>query len=126
MQQHGGAWPGLRDGSLAVARFTVGQNAAERKGLERIATSWVKLGVYAAKKRLSDQAGECLARAKEAAPDSKHVKAFAKAAVKKYPAGKQASAVIPLLWRVQEQNEGWVSEPAIRWTAEMTSAPSQC
>ena len=48
---------------------------------------------------------------------SRETKAFAKAAVKKYPAGKQASAVIPLLWRVQEQNGGWVSEPAIRWTA---------
>ena len=49
--------------------------------------------------------------------------AFAKAAVKKYPTGKQASAVIPLLWRVQEQNAGWVSEPAIRWTAEFLEMP---
>ncbi|MEM8687202.1 MAG: NADH-quinone oxidoreductase subunit NuoE [Pseudomonadota bacterium] len=48
---------------------------------------------------------------------------FAKAAVKKYPTGKQASAVIPLLWRVQEQNAGWVSEPAIRWTAEFLQMP---
>ncbi|MCP5084451.1 MAG: NADH-quinone oxidoreductase subunit NuoE [Alphaproteobacteria bacterium] len=49
--------------------------------------------------------------------------AFAKASVKKYPEGKQASAVIPLLWRVQEQNAGWVSEPAIRWTAEFLDMP---
>ena len=40
--------------------------------------------------------------------------AFAKAAVKKFPKGKQASAVIPLLWRVQEQNGWWVPEPALR------------
>jgi poly(3-hydroxybutyrate) depolymerase len=53
--------------------------APEQKALERIAASWVKLGVYAAKKRLSDQAGECLERAREAAPESKRVKAFAKA-----------------------------------------------
>ena len=31
----------------------------------------------------------------------------------KYPAGKQASAVLPMLWIAQKQ-EGWVSEPAIR------------
>ena len=38
---------------------------------------------------------------------------WAEAQIAKYPAGKQASAIIPLLWRAQEQ-EGWVSEPAIR------------
>ncbi len=36
----------------------------------------------------------------------------------KYPEGRQASAVIPLLWRAQEQ-EGWVSKPAIEAVAEM-------
>jgi NADH-quinone oxidoreductase subunit E len=35
----------------------------------------------------------------------------------KYPADRKASAVIPLLWVVQKQ-EGWVSEPAIRYLAE--------
>ena len=35
-----------------------------------------------------------------------------------YPAGKQAAAVIPLLWRAQEQ-EGWCTEPAIRYVADM-------
>ena len=35
-----------------------------------------------------------------------------------YPAGKQQSAVIPILWLVQKQ-EGWVSEPAIRAVAEL-------
>jgi NADH-quinone oxidoreductase subunit E len=38
--------------------------------------------------------------------------------IKKYPEGRQASAVIPLLWKAQEQ-EGWVAEPAIRLIADM-------
>jgi NADH-quinone oxidoreductase subunit E len=45
--------------------------------------------------------------------------AWAKKQIEKYPPGKQASAVIPLLWRAQEQNDGWVSEPAIRYVAEL-------
>ena len=44
--------------------------------------------------------------------------AWAKARIAQYPPGKQASAVIPLLWRAQEQ-EGWTTEPAIRYVAEM-------
>ncbi len=36
----------------------------------------------------------------------------------KYPAGRQRSAVIPILWLVQKQ-DGWVSEPAIRAIAAM-------
>jgi NADH-quinone oxidoreductase subunit E len=44
--------------------------------------------------------------------------AWAKATIAKYPAGRQASAVISLLWRAQEQ-EGWVSEPAIHAIADM-------
>jgi NADH-quinone oxidoreductase subunit E len=43
---------------------------------------------------------------------------WAEAEIAKYPPGRQASAVIPLLWRAQEQ-EGWVTEPAIRVMAEM-------
>ncbi|CAN5673718.1 hypothetical protein BH23PSE1_BH23PSE1_01810 [soil metagenome] len=42
--------------------------------------------------------------------------AWAKAQTAKYPEGRQASAVIPLLWRAQEQ-EGWVSRPAIEAVA---------
>ncbi|MCH9765294.1 MAG: NADH-quinone oxidoreductase subunit NuoE, partial [Alphaproteobacteria bacterium] len=38
--------------------------------------------------------------------------------VAKYPDGKQASAVIPLLWRAQEQEGGWLPEPAIRAVAD--------
>jgi NADH-quinone oxidoreductase subunit E len=44
--------------------------------------------------------------------------AWAEAQMKKYPKGRQASAVIPLLWRAQEQ-EGWLSRPAIEAVAEM-------
>lgn len=43
---------------------------------------------------------------------------WAKVTITKYPPGKQASAVIPLLWRAQEQ-EGWCTEPAIRYVAGM-------
>jgi NADH-quinone oxidoreductase subunit E len=45
--------------------------------------------------------------------------AWAKAAIRKYPEGKQASAVIPLLWRAQEQNDGWLSRPAMEHVAKM-------
>ncbi len=48
---------------------------------------------------------------------------WAKKLIDRYPAGRQASAVIPLLWRAQEQNEGWVSEPAIRYIAELLDMP---
>ncbi len=44
--------------------------------------------------------------------------AWAKGQITKYPEGRQASAVIPLLWRAQEQ-EGWVSQPAIEAVANM-------
>ncbi|SCZ63628.1 NADH-quinone oxidoreductase subunit NuoE [Epibacterium ulvae] len=43
---------------------------------------------------------------------------WAEAQITKYPEGRQASAVIPLLWRAQEQ-EGWVSKPAIEYIADM-------
>jgi NADH-quinone oxidoreductase subunit E len=45
--------------------------------------------------------------------------AWAQAAMAKYPPGKQASAVIPLLWRAQEQHAGWLPEPAMRVVADM-------
>jgi NADH-quinone oxidoreductase subunit E len=48
---------------------------------------------------------------------------WAKAQLGKYPPGKQASAVIPVMWRAQEQNDGWVSEPAIRYVAELVGMP---
>ena len=43
---------------------------------------------------------------------------WAKRTVAKFPAGKQASAVIQLLWRAQEQ-DGWVSRPAIEYVGKM-------
>ena len=45
--------------------------------------------------------------------------AWAKQQIEKYPPGRQASAVIPLLWRAQEQHGGWLPEPAIRLVADM-------
>ena len=45
-------------------------------------------------------------------------RAWAEAQITKYPEGRQASAIIPLLWRAQEQ-EGWLSRPAIEHVAEM-------
>jgi NADH-quinone oxidoreductase subunit E len=44
--------------------------------------------------------------------------AWAQAQITKYPEGRQASAIIPLLWRAQEQ-EGWLSKPAIEYVADM-------
>lgn len=44
---------------------------------------------------------------------------WAKQQIAKYPEGKQASAIIPLMWRAQEQHDGWLPEPAIRVIAEM-------
>jgi NADH-quinone oxidoreductase subunit E len=44
---------------------------------------------------------------------------WAEATIAKYPPGKQASAVIPLLWRAQEQHGGWLPEPALRVVAAM-------
>jgi NADH-quinone oxidoreductase subunit E len=43
---------------------------------------------------------------------------WAKREIAKYPEGRQASAVIPLLWRGQEQ-EGWVTRPMIETVAKM-------
>lgn len=47
---------------------------------------------------------------------------WAEKTIAKYPEGRQASAVISLLWRAQEQ-EGWVTEPAIETIAAMLSMP---
>ncbi|WP_374271270.1 NADH-quinone oxidoreductase subunit NuoE [Paenirhodobacter enshiensis] len=47
---------------------------------------------------------------------------WAKAQITKYPVGRQASAIIPLLWRAQEQ-EGWLSRPAIEYVADFLGMP---
>ena len=44
--------------------------------------------------------------------------AWADGQIAKYPEGRQASAIIPLLWRAQEQ-EGWLSRAAIEHVATM-------
>jgi len=49
---------------------------------------------------------------------SKDNLAWAKDQLKKYPEGRQASAIIPLLWRAQEQSGGWLPEAAIRHVAD--------
>lgn len=48
--------------------------------------------------------------------------AWVEGQISKYPAGRQASAIIPLLWRAQEQ-EGWLSRPAIEGIAEILGMP---
>lgn len=47
---------------------------------------------------------------------------WARAQLTKYPQGRQASAVIALLWRAQEQ-EGWLSRPAIEYVADFLGMP---
>jgi NADH-quinone oxidoreductase subunit E len=44
---------------------------------------------------------------------------WAKGQIKKYPQGREASAVLPILWRAQEQMGGWLPEPALRYVADM-------
>jgi NADH-quinone oxidoreductase subunit E len=43
--------------------------------------------------------------------------AWAKKQIAKYPEGRQQSAVIPLLWRAQEQAGGWLPQKAIEHVA---------
>jgi len=47
---------------------------------------------------------------------------WAKQTIKKYPKGREASAVIPLLMRAQEQ-DGWVTKAAIEHIADMLGMP---
>ncbi len=48
---------------------------------------------------------------------------WARTQIRNYPPGRQASAVIPLLWRAQEQ-EGWLSRPAVETVAAMLDMPA--
>ena len=48
---------------------------------------------------------------------------WAKEQIAKYPKGRQASAIIPLLWQAQKQSGGWLPEPAIRYVAEFIDMP---
>jgi NADH-quinone oxidoreductase subunit E len=47
---------------------------------------------------------------------------WAQQTIQKYPEGRQQSAVIPLMMRAQEQ-EGWLTKPAIEAIAEMLGMP---
>jgi NADH-quinone oxidoreductase subunit E len=44
---------------------------------------------------------------------------WAKKKIANYPAGRERSAIIPLLWRAQEQHDGWLPEVAMRYVADM-------
>jgi NADH-quinone oxidoreductase subunit E len=46
-------------------------------------------------------------------------KAWADTVIARYPEGRQQSAVIPLLWRAQEQAGGWLPQKAIEHVADM-------
>ena len=48
---------------------------------------------------------------------------WAKDQIAKYPEGRQASAVIPILWRAQEQSRGWLPEKAIEHVAHLLGMP---
>jgi NADH-quinone oxidoreductase subunit E len=49
--------------------------------------------------------------------------AWARGQIAKYPEGRQNSAVIPLLWRAQEQAGGWLPQKAIEYVADMLGMP---
>jgi len=53
---------------------------------------------------------------------TKENEAWAANEMKKYPPGRQSSAVIPILWRGQEQ-EGWITKPMIESVAKMLDMP---
>jgi len=46
-------------------------------------------------------------------------KAWAEKVIARYPEGRQQSAVIPLLWRAQEQHDGWLPQAAIEHVAAL-------
>ncbi len=49
--------------------------------------------------------------------------AWAKKQIAKFPEGRQASAVIPLLWKAQEQAGGWTPQKAIEHVADVLGMP---
>ncbi|MCZ8315066.1 NADH-quinone oxidoreductase subunit NuoE [Phreatobacter sp.] len=49
--------------------------------------------------------------------------AWAQQTIAKYPAERKASAVIPLLWRAQEQHAYWLPKAAIEYIADMLDMP---
>ncbi|PVE23254.1 NADH-quinone oxidoreductase subunit NuoE [Microvirga sp. KLBC 81] len=54
---------------------------------------------------------------------SSETEAFAEQQIAKYPPGRQASAVIPLLWKAQEQAGGWLPRKAVEAVATRLDMP---
>jgi NADH-quinone oxidoreductase subunit E len=50
-------------------------------------------------------------------------RAWCETQIAKYPPGRQASAVLPLLWRAQVQHDNWLPRPAIELVAKMLDMP---
>ena len=50
-------------------------------------------------------------------------RAWADKEIAKYPPGRQASAIISLLWLAQRQSGGWLPRPAIETVADMLAMP---
>jgi NADH-quinone oxidoreductase subunit E len=48
---------------------------------------------------------------------------WAKRQIAKYPEGRQASAILPILWRAQEQAGGWLPQKAIEHVADLLGMP---
>jgi NADH-quinone oxidoreductase subunit E len=48
---------------------------------------------------------------------------WAKGQIAKYPEGRQASAILPVLWRAQEQAGGWLPQKAIEHVADLLGMP---
>ena len=46
---------------------------------------------------------------------------WAKDQIAKYPEGRQASAILPILWRAQEQAGGWLPQKAIEHVAAFSA-----
>jgi NADH-quinone oxidoreductase subunit E len=49
--------------------------------------------------------------------------AWAQKVIARYPEGRQASAIIPLLWRAQAQHDYWLPKAAIEKIADMLGMP---
>jgi|SRR5579863_1484670 len=67
-------------------------------------------------RRLAEQQPESF----EFTPENR---AWADRQIAKYPPGRQASAVLSLLWRAQAQNNYWLPKPAIEKVAEILDMP---
>ena len=48
---------------------------------------------------------------------------WAQKIVSNYPKGRHFSSIVPILWRAQEQNNGWLSEDALMYVSNFLSMP---